>query len=78
MSKQDLIDIDGVVQAESHGIYTVALVNGHTARATLSGRIRQNRVNVVLGDAVKISFSPYDLTHGILVYRYSTRAARAA
>ncbi len=77
MSKQDLIEIDGVVRAESHGIYTVALVNGHAARATLSGRIRQHRVTVVAGDAVKLALSPYDLTHGRIVYRY-TPGRRAA
>ena len=60
MSKQSLIEIDGAVRAESHGIYTVALVNGHEARATLSGRIRSNHVSVVPGDAVKVALSPVD------------------
>jgi len=78
MSKQSLIEIDGAVHAESHGIYTVTLVNGHEARAALSGRIRSNHVNVVLGDAVRVALSPYDLTHGRIVYRYPTRHTRAA
>ena len=77
MSKQDLIEIDGSVREQSHGVYTVALVNTHTARATLSGRLYQHRITVVPGDAVRVALSPYDLTHGRIVYRY-TPGRRAA
>jgi translation initiation factor IF-1 len=32
--------------------------------ATLSGRMRQHNIKVLMGDTVELEFSPYDLTRG--------------
>lgn len=37
----------------------------------LSGKMRKNRIRVLLGDKVKIEVSPYDLTKGRIVYRFA-------
>lgn len=37
--------------------------------AQLSGKMRLNKIRVLLGDRVQIKMSPYDLSHGIIVAR---------
>ena len=37
--------------------------------ASLSGRMRQNNIKVLLGDIVELEFSPYDLTRGRITRR---------
>jgi len=34
-----------------------------------SGRLRQNKIRLVLGDEVKVEVSPYDLSKGRITYR---------
>lgn len=41
----------------------------HVVLATLSGRMRQNNIKVLLGDRVEIEFSVYDLSRGRIVRR---------
>jgi translation initiation factor IF-1 len=36
---------------------------------TLSGRMRQNNIKVLLGDRVEIEFSPYDVSRGRITRR---------
>lgn len=35
----------------------------------MGGRLKQNKIKVILGDNVRIEMSPYDLTKGRIVYR---------
>jgi len=35
----------------------------------MGGRLKQNKIKVILGDAVRIEMSPYDLTKGRITYR---------
>ena len=35
----------------------------------MGGRLKQNKIKVILGDPVKIEMSPYDLTKGRITYR---------
>ena len=37
--------------------------------ASLSGRMRQNNIKVLMGDRVELEFSPYDLTRGRITRR---------
>ena len=41
----------------------------HTITATLGGRLRKNNIRILLGDAVEVEMSPYDLNRGRVVYR---------
>ncbi len=35
----------------------------------MGGRLKQNKIKVILGDRVKVEISPYDLTKGRISYR---------
>ncbi len=71
MAKEDLIEVDGVVtEIHSHGNYTVKLDNGHVLSAKLSGKMRKFFIKVVRGDRVKIGISPYDKSHGLILFRH--------
>lgn len=35
----------------------------------MGGRLKQNKIKVILGDRVKIEVSPYDLTKGRISFR---------
>ena len=74
MSKQDMIRTEGtVLEAFAAERFRVELDNGVQITATLSGRIRQNHIRVMVGDRVEIEMSPYDLTRGRISYRYNKR-----
>lgn len=51
------------------GNFRVAVEGGHTVLAHLAGRMRRNRIRVVLGDTVTVSVSPYDPSRGLITYR---------
>lgn len=74
MSRSEHIELEGDVVALSHGIYTVAVkIDGKDepfhVSCTLSGKLRQNFIRVLLNDHVTIEVSPYDLTNGKITYR---------
>lgn len=72
MSKQDHIHIKGIVTENmSRDNFRVELDNGITILASLSGKIRQNHIRVMVGDRVEVELSPYDLTRGRISYRYN-------
>ena len=71
MEKQDKIKINGeVVEALPNGFFKVILENGIEVIAYISGKIRKNKVRVIVGDNVEIELSPYDLSKGRIVYRH--------
>ena len=41
-----------------------------TATCTISGKLRQNKINIVENDVVDFVISVYDLTTGRIVWRY--------
>lgn len=69
MAKEGTIEVEGKVVEAMNGIYKVQLSNGHIVEAHVSGKIRMNMIRILLGDTVVVELSPYDLTHGRIVYR---------
>lgn len=70
MSKEDVIEVEGVVTEVLPGTnFKVKLTNGHIITAYLSGKMRQFTVRVSVGDKVKVAISPYDLNKGRIIYR---------
>jgi translation initiation factor IF-1 len=68
--RTDHIQVEGVVsQVYAGGQFEVGLEGGNTVRAQLCGRMRKFRIRVLLGDRVTVALSPYDLTHGMIVFR---------
>lgn len=51
-------------------MFRVILENDHKILATLAGRLRQNKIQILLGDNVDIEMSPYDLSRGRVIYRH--------
>ena len=71
MAKQEHISVEGtVVEGLPNGFFKVKLDNEHMVLAHVSGKIRKNQIMILPSDRVQISLSPYDLTRGILTYRY--------
>jgi len=70
MARDDLVDMEGrVSEVLVGGNFKIACQGGHTVLAHLAGRMRRNRIRVVLGDMVTVSVSPYDPTRGLITYR---------
>ena len=71
MSKQDGIEVDGViVEPLPNAMFRVELANGHKVLAHISGKIRTNYIRILPGDKVTVELSAYDLQRGRIVYRY--------
>src|SRR5512141_2393370 len=71
LAKDDLANLEGTVtEARGGGNFVVKLENGHTLTAKLGGAMRRFRIRVISGDRVTIGVSPYDPTHGLILYRH--------
>jgi translation initiation factor IF-1 len=71
MAKEEPIKLDGkIVDVLPNTMYRVKLDDfENPVLAVLNGRMRQNNIKVLLGDAVELEFSPYDLTRGRITRR---------
>ena len=70
MAKEDVIKLSGqVAEVLPNAMFRIELENQHIITATISGRLRQNNIRILLGDNVEVEMSPYDLTRGRVVYR---------
>jgi translation initiation factor IF-1 len=70
MSKEDLIRLEGRVEdVLPNAMFRIRINESHSITATISGRLRQNNIRILLGDSVEVEMSPYDLTRGRVVYR---------
>jgi translation initiation factor IF-1 len=70
MSKEDRIELEGTVIESSNGKFLVKINEDHTASCTLSGKIRQSAIRILVGDSVTVEVSPYNLNMGRIVYRH--------
>ena len=68
--REDRMEMEGVVMEALPGtLFQVKCTGGHTVLATLSGRLRLNKIRILVGDRVKVEVSPYDLSRGRVVWR---------
>ena len=71
MPKQAAIELDGsILEALSNAMFKVELENGHVITAHISGKMRMHYIKILPGDKVKVEMSPYDLTKGLISFRY--------
>ena len=71
MPKQDFYEINGeVTKIIPGGKFLVELENGAEITGHLSGRMRMNKINVLINDKVLVEVSPYDITQGRISYRF--------
>lgn len=70
MAKEELIEFQGeVINCGKGGYFVVKISEDHTAVCKLSGKMRKNKIRVVLADKVTVSVSPYDFTKGFITLR---------
>jgi len=71
MARDDLAQLEGkVVDVAAGGMYKVELENQIVIQAKLCGKMRRFNIRVVVGDKVTVGVSPYDPTHGLIMYRH--------
>ena len=71
MVKEESLEFTGVVlELLPNAMFKVKLENDHEVLAHTSGKLRKNRIRVLVGDKVDVVMTPYDLTKGRIVYRH--------
>jgi translation initiation factor IF-1 len=76
MSKEEYIAFSGVVlEKMPNTMFSVRLENGHTITATVSGKMRKNRIWVGIGEKVQVEMTPYDLDRGRIIYAERNRTS---
>jgi len=74
MSKQDVIEFQGIVTdllPESRCM--VELENGHKVLCYTAGKLKKFKIRMLVGDAVTVEMTPYDLTKGRITFRGKKR-----
>jgi len=68
--RDDRLEMQGKVEECMPGtLFRVRCDNGHLVLCTLSGKLRQNRIRILAGDAVTCECSPYDVSRGRITWR---------
>jgi translation initiation factor IF-1 len=63
-------EVEGTVkEVLPGGMYRVELEGGSTVLAYVCGKMRKHYIRIVLGDKVRVAFSPYGPNRGRIVYR---------
>lgn len=80
MSNKDVIVLVGNVININKDNFTIKITNikdnpssdivFNDIMCKLSGKIRQHRIRILMGDKVDIEVTPYDLNKGRIIYRY--------
>ena len=71
MTKGEILEFEGVItELLPNANFKVKLDNGHIVLAHTAGKMRKNRIRVLVGDKVQVEVSPYDLTKGRIIFRF--------
>ena len=71
MAKKELLEMCGaVVELPPNAMFRVQLENDHEVLGHTAGKMRKNRIRVLVSDEVLIALTPYDLTKGRITYRF--------
>lgn len=66
----EVIELTGsVVDVLPNSTFKVKVNTTHEVLCYMSGKLKQHKIKVILGDNVKLETSPYDLTKGRITYR---------
>ncbi len=78
MAKEDLLEFKGkILELLPNATFRVLLENKHQIIAYTSGKMRKNRIRVLVGDEVTVEVTPYDLNKGRVTHRFKTSAPRS-
>ncbi len=76
--KEEVLEFRGkVIELLPNATFRVQLENGHVIIAYTSGKMRKNRIRILIGDEVTVEMTPYDLTKGRVTHRFKAGAAPA-
>lgn len=79
MAKEELLEFNGLIlELLPNAMFKVELENGHVVLGHTSGRMRKNRIRILVGDWVKVEMTPYDLTKGRVIHRYKSKPETSA
>ena len=71
MAKEELLEFNGtVVELLPNATFRVKFENDREIIAHTAGKMRKYRIRVLIGDAVLVEMTPYDLTKGRITYRF--------
>jgi len=71
MAKEELLEFEGIVtELLPNAMFRVKLENSHEVLAHTSGKMRKNRIRVLVGDKVNVEMTPYDLSKGRITFRH--------
>ena len=69
-NSKELFELDGqIIDVLPNQMFRIKLENEHELIAYTGGKMRQNKIRLVLGDNVKVELSPYDLSRGRITFR---------
>lgn len=69
-NKQESILLSGKIEDIQKGdSFIVRFTEDHKAICKPSGKIRINKIKLVVGDIVRVELSPYDLYKGRIIFR---------
>jgi len=70
MGKEDIIELEGnIIEVLPNQMFKVKLANDHEIVCYTGGKMRQNRIRLVMGDKVRVEMTPYDLNKGRITFR---------
>ena len=71
MAKEDVLSYNGKITEILPGqMYRIELENGHKLIGYASGKIKKNKIKILVGDRIEVEISPYDLSKGRITYRH--------
>ena len=71
MAKEEILKFKGtVLEVLPSALFKIELENEHVVLGHISGKMRKNNINILLGDAVEVEISPYDMSKGRITYRF--------
>tara|TARA_B100001179_G_scaffold230287_1_gene217583 strand:+ start:444 stop:659 length:216 start_codon:yes stop_codon:yes gene_type:complete len=71
MAKQEFLEFRGKVkELLPNAMFRVTLDNKHEVLAHTAGKLRKNRIRVLVGDDVLVQVTPYDLSKGRIIFRF--------
>lgn len=67
----ELLEFQGqVIEVLPASTFKVQLADSdHVLICYIGGKLKQNKIKIILGDSVKLEVSPYDLSKGRITYR---------
>jgi translation initiation factor IF-1 len=71
MAKDDLLEVVGIVEEVLPGnMFRVKIEEApNPIVCYMGGKLKQNKIRIILGDSVRVELSPYDLSKGRISYR---------